>query len=64
MVRTLPFTILMLAAAAASSAWAADWPDWRGPNLDRHYEGPPLVTSFDPEDGTNILWKNDEAEIG
>lgn len=60
MVRTLPFTILML-AAAASSAWAADWPDWRGPNLDRHYEGPPLVTSFDPEDGTNILWKNDEA---
>ncbi|MFM7413666.1 MAG: PQQ-binding-like beta-propeller repeat protein, partial [Planctomycetota bacterium] len=43
------------------SAVAADWPDWRGPNQDRHYAGPPLVTSFDPEKGTNVLWKNDEA---
>ena len=23
--------------------------------------GPPLVTSFDPEQGTNVVWKNDEA---
>jgi outer membrane protein assembly factor BamB len=28
---------------------------------DRHYDGPPLVSSFDPEAGTNVLWKNDEA---
>ncbi|MFM1996859.1 MAG: outer membrane protein assembly factor BamB, partial [Planctomycetota bacterium] len=40
---------------------AADWPDWRGPNQDRHYAGPPLVTSFDAEKGTNVLWKSDEA---
>ena len=60
MVRRLPIAILML-VASISSAWSADWPDWRGPNLDRHYDGPPLVTSFDPEDGTNVLWKNDEA---
>jgi outer membrane protein assembly factor BamB len=28
---------------------------------DRHYDGPPLVSSFDPEAGTNVLWKSDEA---
>jgi outer membrane protein assembly factor BamB len=44
-----------------AAAPAADWPDWRGPNQDRHYAGPPLVTSFDPETGANVLWKNDEA---
>jgi outer membrane protein assembly factor BamB len=49
------------AALLASSAAAADWPDWRGSMQDRHYDGPPLVTSFDPEAGTNVLWKSDEA---
>jgi outer membrane protein assembly factor BamB len=49
------------AALLTSSATAADWPDWRGPMQDRHYDGPPLVTSFDPEAGTNVLWKSDEA---
>ncbi len=55
---------VFLAACAASllaTAHAGDWPDWRGPNQDRHYEGPPLVTSFDPEQGTNVVWKSDEA---
>jgi outer membrane protein assembly factor BamB len=60
MVRRLPIAFLTLVVGMAPLQ-AADWPDWRGPNLDRHYEGPPLVTSFDPEDGTNVLWKNDEA---
>ncbi|MCE9632494.1 MAG: PQQ-binding-like beta-propeller repeat protein [Planctomycetia bacterium] len=46
---------------ACGGACAGDWPDWRGPLQDRHYAGPPLVTSFDPEQGTNVLWKNDEA---
>jgi outer membrane protein assembly factor BamB len=41
---------------------AADWPDWRGPREDRQAGGEPaVVTSFDPEKGTNVLWKNDEA---
>jgi len=48
-------------ALVAGPAVAADWPDWRGPRQDRHYDGPPLATSFDPEAGTNVLWKNDEA---
>ena len=47
--------------SACLTAGAGDWPDWRGPMQDRHYEGPPLVTSFDPEEGTNVRWKNDEA---
>jgi outer membrane protein assembly factor BamB len=50
-------------AAAIGGGWskAADWPDWRGPQQDRHYAGPSLVASFDPEAGTNVVWKNDEA---
>jgi outer membrane protein assembly factor BamB len=50
-----------LAAAIAGWSKAADWPDWRGPQQNRHYAGPPLVTSFDPEKGTNVVWTNDEA---
>ena len=57
--RTL--TTALAAWALTSLAVAADWPDWRGPQQNRHYDGPPLVTSFDPEKGTNVLWKNDEA---
>jgi outer membrane protein assembly factor BamB len=57
--RALAATICGLVIGSAAAA--ADWPDWRGPNHDRHYAGPPLVTSFDPETGTNVLWKNDEA---
>jgi len=49
---------LLLSGAVAG---ATDWPDWRGPNQDRHYAGPPLVTSFDAEKGTNVLWTSDEA---
>ena len=30
---------------------------------DRHYDGPPLVTSFDPESGENVAWTNDEGGI-
>jgi outer membrane protein assembly factor BamB len=52
---------LLAASLAACAASAADWPDWRGPQENRTGGGPPLVTSFDPEKGTNILWKNDEA---
>ena len=60
MVRALT---LLAACVASCGAVAADWPDWRGPqeNRNRDAGGPPLVTSFDPEKGTNILWKNDEA---
>jgi outer membrane protein assembly factor BamB len=49
----------MLSAVAT----AADWPDWRGPMQNRHYDGPPLVTSFDPETGENVVWRHDEGGI-
>ncbi len=53
--------VVAIGAMIGGRSGAADWPDWRGPNQDRHYAGPPLVTSFDPEKSTNVLWKNDEA---
>jgi outer membrane protein assembly factor BamB len=63
-------TTLALCAAAAIPAsaadWAREWPDWRdwrGSQQDRHAHplGKGFVESFDPEQGTNVLWKNDEA---
>lgn len=60
MMRTLVFAFMSV-CIYAESLLAADWPDWRGPQLNRHYDGPPLVTTFDPDDGTNILWANEEG---
>ncbi len=54
----------VLAAAAlvhAAAARADQWPDWRGPNADRHAAGTGYVDSFDPEKGTNVLWTSEEA---
>jgi len=63
MVRVLTVLAACVASCVAPCvATAADWPDWRGPQESRTVAGDkPLVTSFDPEKGTNILWKNDEA---
>jgi outer membrane protein assembly factor BamB len=53
---------LLLAAVSLPNVGHADWPDWRGPGADRQVAGSgPLVTTFDPEKGTNVLWKSDEA---
>ncbi len=53
------FSLLVTTTSAAAS----DWPDWRGPMQDRHYDGPPLVTSFDPETGENVVWRHEEGSI-
>jgi outer membrane protein assembly factor BamB len=62
---TAPSRVVLALAAfamAARVAGAADWPDWRGPQQNRDLAAAaPLVTSFDPERGTNVLWKNEEA---
>ncbi len=55
--------MILFLEIGALSAIASDWPDWRGPMQDRHYDGPPLVTSFDPESGENVLWKHGEGGI-
>jgi outer membrane protein assembly factor BamB len=34
---------------------AADWPQFRGPTGDGHYEGPPLPTQWGPD--KNVVWK-------
>ena len=53
---------LLTALLAPCVALSAEWTDWRGPLENRSVAGDrPLVTSFDPEKGTNILWKNEEA---
>lgn len=57
------FVQIFWACMLSTVATAGDWPDWRGPNEDRHYVGPPLVTSFDPESGENILWRHEEGGI-
>jgi outer membrane protein assembly factor BamB len=54
-------SLCIAVVVAAATARAGQWPDWRGPMQDRHYAGPPLATSFDPEVGTNVLWKCEEA---
>ena len=55
-------TIAYLCCGIQAFAPARDWPDWRGPNENRHVgDDNPLVTSFDPEKNTNVLWKSDEA---
>lgn len=61
-----PSALPCLVIAIVAAAWpavAADWPDWRGPGQARHAAGADrmLVTSFDPQAGTNVLWKNDAA---
>ena len=53
---------LALVLPAPGVMSAADWPDWRGPQHNRQAgDAPAFVTSFDPEKGTNVLWKSDEA---
>ncbi len=44
--------------AAASSATSSHgyWPDFRGPNRDGRYDGPPIRTDW-PADGLKPLWK-------
>jgi outer membrane protein assembly factor BamB len=54
----LPVVGIVVAAAGARGD---EWPDWRGPNADRHAAGTGYVDSFDPEKGTNVLWTSEEA---
>ena len=59
---TIRALTLLTALLAPCVALAAEWTDWRGPLENRSVAGDSsLVTSFDPEKGTNILWKNEES---
>ncbi len=56
-----PFVSLALLLLLAATAPAHDWPDWRGTEENRRAASGTPVTSFDPQQGTNVLWKNEEA---
>ena len=60
--RVLLAAAVIVAAFPSPRLQAGDWPDWRGPRQDRQAAtAGPLVTSFDPESGENVLWRNEEA---
>ncbi|MCZ2344305.1 MAG: PQQ-like beta-propeller repeat protein [Bacteroidales bacterium] len=50
----LPLTLL-LTGLVAGSAWADNWPQWRGPKNDGHSTEKNLPTEFGPD--KNVLWK-------
>ena len=55
-------TLLWCGLCFPLAAPAEEWTDWRGPLENRHAAADGVyVDSFDPEKGTNILWKNEEA---
>jgi len=54
---------VVLSCFALGTAQGAEWPDWRGPEQNRHYQGPPLVTSFNPATGDHVLWRHEEGGI-
>lgn len=61
MLRRLPFVLGLLCAALSPSLIpAADWPFWRGPNMDGISPETNLPDSWDPAaegDAGNILWR-------
>ena len=47
--------ILSAALVVATTALAADWPQFRGPNADGNYTGPKLPTEWGVD--KNVVWK-------
>lgn len=48
--------VVVLVAASASQAVAANWEQWLGPKRDAVWDEKGLVTAF-PKDGPNVLWR-------
>lgn len=55
-------TVLLTLCFCGGSAEAADWPYWRGPNMDGTAEVTGLPDDWDPKggEGSNLLWKRDD----
>ena len=60
--RWIPALVSCLAALAGSS-WAADWPQWRGPDRTDISKETGLLKSW-PKDGPRLLWTYSDAGIG
>lgn len=57
------FSLLMVVTSTSSlSAQSADWPYWRGPNMDGTAEVTGLPADWDPDggEGSNLLWKRED----
>lgn len=48
--------LLGIACLAAGSAWADDWPQWRGPERDGVWREDGILETF-PESGLEIVWR-------
>ncbi len=55
----LAASLFLALSAAALSVWAADWPQWRGPEQSGLSRERALVQNWDPDTGENVLWSND-----
>ena len=49
-------SLLLLGLTLSATATAADWPAWRGPEHSGISREVGLVESWDPDDGTNVIW--------
>ena len=54
--------VLVGTAVVSTSASAADWPYWRGPNMDGTADVAGLPDDWDPKggEGSNLLWKRED----
>ena len=61
-----PLLLLIWPALNAAGAWTtnSDWPQFRGPRAAGVAEGAKLPDTWDPEKGTNILWKTAMPGLG
>ena len=56
-------TAVVLALALASSVYAADWPQWRGPARDGVSRDTGLLKAW-PKDGPPLRWKASDIGTG
>ncbi len=56
-------TLSLLLALPVNLAFAADWPNWRGPNGDGLSQETGLLQQW-PEDGPAVAWKIENAGVG
>lgn len=60
LVRVLLPVCFLLITVPAQAGDPLDWPNWRGPQQNGTYPGTGLADEWDPEDGTNVVWKSPE----
>ena len=54
---------ILIACFTAAPAFAADWPQWRGPNRDGHSADTGLLKEW-PTEGPKLLWTFEKTGVG